>query len=92
MYYKLEFLLGDLDGEEPDLVYSARQKLAGLSSCFAQLTHKAQTIFQNSAKTEVSRKRQFHFSKYIIALLWVNYQLLYCRYQGQQNPLHLLLV
>lgn len=45
---------GDLDGEEPDLVYSARQKLAGLSSCFAQLTHKAQTIFQHSAKTEVS--------------------------------------
>lgn len=45
---------GDLDAEEPDFVHSARQKLAGLSSCFAQLTHKAQTIFQNSAKVEVS--------------------------------------
>lgn len=49
-------ILGDLDTEEPDFVYSARQKLAGLSSCFAQLTHKAQTIFQNSAKVEVSHK------------------------------------
>jgi len=45
---------GDLvENEELDLVYPARQKMATLSSCFAQLTHKAQTIFQNSAKVEV---------------------------------------
>jgi hypothetical protein len=47
-------LVGDLDAEESDVVYSARQKMTTLSSCFAQLTHKAQTVFQNSAKVEVS--------------------------------------
>jgi hypothetical protein len=47
-------LVGDLDVEDSDVVYSARQKMATLSSCFAQLTHKAQTVFQNSAKVEVS--------------------------------------
>lgn len=36
------------------MVYTARQKMSTLSSCFAQLTHKAQTIFQNNAKLEVS--------------------------------------
>ena len=46
---------GDLDAEDPDMVYTARQKMATLSSCFAQLAHKAQTIFQNSAKVEVSK-------------------------------------
>lgn len=44
---------GELDSDEPDVVYNVRQKLCTLSSCFAQLTHKAQTIFQNSTKIEV---------------------------------------
>lgn len=48
------FITGELDAEEPDVVYNVRQKMSTLSSCFAQLTHKAQTIFQNSAKIEVS--------------------------------------
>jgi hypothetical protein len=47
-------LAGDLDSGESDMVYTAHQKMATLSSCFAQLTHKAQTVFQNSAKVEVS--------------------------------------
>lgn len=47
-------LVGDLDAEDPDMVHAAHQKMATLSSCFAQLTHKAQTVFQNSAKVEVS--------------------------------------
>lgn len=41
-----------MESEELELVYPARQKMATLSSCFAQLTHKAQTVFQNSAKVE----------------------------------------
>lgn len=45
---------GELHYDEPELVYNVRQKLCTLNSCFAQLTHKAQTIFQNSAKIEVS--------------------------------------
>ncbi|PSN41281.1 Golgi-associated PDZ and coiled-coil motif-containing protein [Blattella germanica] len=52
-FVDLDILIGDLDAEDPDMVYTARQKMATLSSCFAQLTHKAQTIFQNSAKVEV---------------------------------------
>ncbi|KAL0840563.1 hypothetical protein ABMA28_015779 [Loxostege sticticalis] len=49
---ELDTSLTDLETEEPEVVFSARQKIATLSSCFAQLTHKALTIFQNSAKLE----------------------------------------
>ncbi|KAA0201645.1 hypothetical protein HAZT_HAZT009615 [Hyalella azteca] len=38
--------------EEEDVLKKAQQHLQALSSCFAQLTHKAQTIFQNNAKLE----------------------------------------
>ncbi|XP_045486382.1 Golgi-associated PDZ and coiled-coil motif-containing protein isoform X2 [Pieris rapae] len=48
----LDTSLADLETEEPEVVFSARQKIATLSSCFAQLTHKALTIFQHSAKLE----------------------------------------
>ncbi|KDR12723.1 Golgi-associated PDZ and coiled-coil motif-containing protein [Zootermopsis nevadensis] len=53
-FVDLDILIGDLDAEDPDMVHAAHQKMATLSSCFAQLTHKAQTVFQNSAKVEVS--------------------------------------
>ncbi|XP_063821204.1 uncharacterized protein LOC135071343 [Ostrinia nubilalis] len=49
---ELDTSLTDLETEEPDIVFSARQKIATLSSCFAQLSHKSLTIFQNSAKLE----------------------------------------
>ncbi|XP_026328540.1 Golgi-associated PDZ and coiled-coil motif-containing protein-like isoform X2 [Hyposmocoma kahamanoa] len=49
---ELDTSLLDLESEETDTVFGARQKIATLSSCFAQLTHKALTIFQNSAKLE----------------------------------------
>lgn len=52
--FNSKLILGELESEDPDLVYNVRQKICTLSSCFAQLTHKAQTIFQNSAKVEVS--------------------------------------
>ncbi|XP_073981232.1 Golgi-associated PDZ and coiled-coil motif-containing protein-like [Rhodnius prolixus] len=51
-YVDLDILIGELDSDEPEMVYAARQKMSTLSSCFAQLTHKAQTIFQNNAKVE----------------------------------------
>ncbi|XP_017783219.1 PREDICTED: uncharacterized protein LOC108567333 [Nicrophorus vespilloides] len=51
-FVDLDLTIGELDSEEPDVVYNVRQKLCTLSSCFAQLTHKATTIFQNSAKIE----------------------------------------
>ncbi|XP_013177586.1 PREDICTED: Golgi-associated PDZ and coiled-coil motif-containing protein-like [Papilio xuthus] len=49
---ELDTSVADLETEEPDVAFAARQKIATLSSCFAQLTHKALTIFQNSAKLE----------------------------------------
>lgn len=51
-FVELDLTVGDWESEEPDAVFNIRQKLCTLSSCFAQLTHKAQTIFQNSAKIE----------------------------------------
>lgn len=53
---KCELLSADLEAEEPEVTFTARQKIATLGSCFSQLTHKALTIFQNSAKMEVSLK------------------------------------
>ncbi|XP_026471535.1 uncharacterized protein LOC113375804 [Ctenocephalides felis] len=44
--------LGDIEAEEPELALSFKQRLGTLSSCWAQLSHKAQTIFQVSTKTE----------------------------------------
>ncbi|CAH1102621.1 unnamed protein product [Psylliodes chrysocephalus] len=51
-FVDLDLSISELESEDPDLVYNVRQKICTLSSCFAQLTHKAQTIFQNSAKVE----------------------------------------
>ncbi|XP_023941918.1 uncharacterized protein LOC112048569 [Bicyclus anynana] len=49
---ELDTSLVEMDTEDPEVVFSARQKITTLSSCFAQLTHKALTIFQSSAKLE----------------------------------------
>ncbi|KAL1497041.1 hypothetical protein ABEB36_008069 [Hypothenemus hampei] len=51
-FVDLDLALGDIESEEAAIVFNARQKLCTLGSCFAQLSHKAQTIFQNSAKLE----------------------------------------
>ncbi|XP_044742910.1 Golgi-associated PDZ and coiled-coil motif-containing protein-like [Chrysoperla carnea] len=51
-FVDLDYHLGELEAEDPEIVCNARHKMTALSSCFAQLTHKAQTIFQNSAKVE----------------------------------------
>ncbi|XP_071521408.1 Golgi-associated PDZ and coiled-coil motif-containing protein-like [Panulirus ornatus] len=40
------------DVEEHDFQAQARSRLEALSSCFAQLAHKAQTVFQANAKLE----------------------------------------
>ncbi|CAH2005425.1 unnamed protein product [Acanthoscelides obtectus] len=56
-FVDLDLAIGELEADEPSVVFAVRQQLCSLSSCFAQLTHKAQTIFQNSAKIEVSGYR-----------------------------------
>ncbi|KAF7264498.1 hypothetical protein GWI33_023133 [Rhynchophorus ferrugineus] len=53
-FVDLDLALGEIESEEANVVFNVRQKLCTLGSCFAQLSHKAQTIFQNSAKLEVS--------------------------------------
>ena len=52
-FVDLDILLGDIDPDQSELTYQGRQKLTSLSSAFAQLAHKAQTVFQANAKLEV---------------------------------------
>ncbi|KAH1013854.1 hypothetical protein HUJ04_002790 [Dendroctonus ponderosae] len=51
-FVDLDLSLGEIEGEDSATVFNARQKLGSIGSCFAQLAHKAQTVFQNSAKVE----------------------------------------
>lgn len=51
-FVDLDLLLGEIDVEQCDITYEGRTKMTSLSSAFAQLCHKAQTIFQNNAKLE----------------------------------------
>ena len=52
-FVDLDLLLTDFDQDQLEVLDDARTKMMVLSSCFAQLTHKAQTIFQSNAKYEV---------------------------------------
>ncbi|CAL4215358.1 unnamed protein product, partial [Meganyctiphanes norvegica] len=54
-FVDLDIIIGEVDTydvDETDFVPAARIRLEALSSCFAQLIHKAQTIFQTNAKLE----------------------------------------
>ncbi|KAL3883132.1 hypothetical protein ACJMK2_029425 [Sinanodonta woodiana] len=51
-FVDLDILLGEIDPDQCDLTYDGRQKMTALSAAFAQLCHKAQTIFQSNAKLE----------------------------------------
>ncbi|XP_030054406.1 Golgi-associated PDZ and coiled-coil motif-containing protein isoform X2 [Microcaecilia unicolor] len=51
-FVDVDLLLGEIDPDQADITYEGRQKMTGLSSCFAQLCHKAQTIFQINHKLE----------------------------------------
>jgi len=52
-FVDLDLLLGEVDPDQCELTYDGRQKMTALSAAFAQLCHKAQTIFQTNAKLEV---------------------------------------
>uniref|UniRef100_A0AAY4C9L6 Golgi-associated PDZ and coiled-coil motif-containing protein n=1 Tax=Denticeps clupeoides TaxID=299321 RepID=A0AAY4C9L6_9TELE len=43
-FVDVDLLLGEIDPDQADITYEGRQKMTSLSSCFAQLCHKAQTI------------------------------------------------
>eukprot|EP00112_Aurelia_sp_Birch-Aquarium-sp1_P023506 Seg703.5 transcript_id=Seg703.5/GoldUCD/mRNA.D3Y31 product="Golgi-associated PDZ and coiled-coil motif-containing protein" protein_id=Seg703.5/GoldUCD/D3Y31 len=51
-FVDLDVLLGEIDLDQSEITYQCRQKLTALSSSFAQLAHKAQTVFQANAKLE----------------------------------------
>ncbi|CAF1234866.1 unnamed protein product [Rotaria magnacalcarata] len=51
-FVDLDLLLGDIDQDQSDITDEGRAKMTVLSSCFAQLAHKAQTISQTNAKLE----------------------------------------
>lgn len=61
-FVDLDILLGEIDPDQSEITYDGRQKMTQLSSTFAQLVHKAQTIFQGNAKLEVSLKINFKTS------------------------------
>ncbi|XP_059897239.1 Golgi-associated PDZ and coiled-coil motif-containing protein isoform X1 [Gadus macrocephalus] len=51
-FVDVDLLLGEIDPDQSDITYEGRQKMTSLSSCFAQLCHKAQTIFQLNHKLD----------------------------------------
>lgn len=51
-FVELDILLGEIDIDQIELTHAGRQKITALSSSFAQLAHKSQTIFQANAKLE----------------------------------------
>ena len=63
-FVDLDILLGEIDPDQSEITYDGRQKMTQLSSTFAQLVHKAQTIFQGNAKLEV----RFRFCYFVSRL------------------------
>jgi hypothetical protein len=53
-FVDLDLLLGEIDQDQSEITDEGRSKMTVLSSCFAQLAHKAQTIAQSNAKLEVN--------------------------------------
>lgn len=57
-FVDVDLLLGEIDPDQADITYEGRQKMTSLSSCFAQLCHKAQTVSQINHKLEVRARRR----------------------------------
>ena len=60
-FVDVDLLLGDIDPDQSELTINGREKMTHLSSAFAQLVHKAQTIFQANAKLEVGSANRSTF-------------------------------
>ena len=56
-FVDLDLLLGEVDPDQCEITYEGRQKMTALSAAFAQLCHKAQTIFESNGKLEVWLQR-----------------------------------
>lgn len=72
-FVDLDLLLGEIDPEQCELTFEGRQKMTALSAAFAQLSHKAQTIFQCNAKLEV-RKRKTKKKKKSVCAWFMEYK------------------
>lgn len=74
-FVDVDMLLGEIDPDQVDITYEGRQKMTSLSSCFAQLCHKMQTVFQLNHKLEVSNSSShslfFHKSPLLISSYFV---------------------
>ncbi|XP_013786292.1 Golgi-associated PDZ and coiled-coil motif-containing protein-like isoform X2 [Limulus polyphemus] len=59
-FVDLDLLLGAIDEDQCEIMYEGRQKMTALSAAFAQLCHKALTVFENNGKLEeeLSEMRQ----------------------------------
>ncbi|CAF2385385.1 unnamed protein product [Rotaria sp. Silwood2] len=52
VFVDIDLLLGEIDQDQSEITDEGRSKMTILSSCFAQLAHKAQTLSQANAKLE----------------------------------------
>ena len=53
-YLDLDVVLNEFDSDQYELIDVCREKMQEMSSAWAQLVHKSQTIFQVNCKLEVS--------------------------------------
>ena len=67
-FVAVDLLLGAIAPDQVDITYEGRQKMTSLSSCFAQLCHKTQTVFQLNHKLEVSSCCMIHGHCYTVKL------------------------
>ena len=54
-FVDLDLILNDFDSDQYDLIDACREKMQEMSSAWAQLVHKSQTIFQVNCKLEVQK-------------------------------------
>lgn len=64
-FVDVDMLLGEIDPDQVDITYEGRQKMTSLSSCFAQLCHKMQTVFQLNHKLEVNDSSITHLDFFL---------------------------
>ncbi|GMR51109.1 hypothetical protein PMAYCL1PPCAC_21304, partial [Pristionchus mayeri] len=51
-FVALDLLLGEVDSDQVEITYEGRQKMTALSSAFAQLMHKTQSLYFNLTRSE----------------------------------------
>ncbi|KAI6178687.1 PDZ domain-containing protein [Aphelenchoides besseyi] len=51
-FIEVDIVLGDVDADQAELALECRKKMTAISSCFAQLVCKAQTLFHKNARLE----------------------------------------